>query len=66
MKKCPKCGSDKVCTSVLVHGFAWVNVNTLNVRELPNDVDFDYRDLECADTFSCSDCDYFWSEAMEF
>jgi hypothetical protein len=65
MKKCPKCGSQEIYSHIVVYGFSWVNVNTLTVDDMPDEVDFDYENLEDADELHCFSCDYSWSKRGE-
>jgi hypothetical protein len=59
--KCPKCGSVKIQGQMVVHGVAWVDMDTLDVSEVVC-LEADANDLEMIDQFICAVCDHYWCE----
>lgn len=57
---CPKCHSLRVYSYVLVHGYAYANVNTGIVDESPNDCDCSISDVRDEEERVCMDCEHEW------
>jgi hypothetical protein len=61
-KHCPVCGSTSVYARLIVSGYAEVNVNTLELREHPEECDCCWSDVQDASEFTCMTCDHEWSK----
>jgi hypothetical protein len=55
--KCPECGSNMLKTWTLVHGYAFVDLQTGELDELPDECDYD---VENFDEFFCRNCSHEW------
>lgn len=58
---CPRCGSDDVGAYTLVHGYAYVNVNTGVVEELPSQCECSVSDARSESKYTCFKCKHDWN-----